>query len=116
VMCPRCDWVLMCDNCDATMVVHRTRKKKGKGQGDLEARGAKEAVRGSLDKRGKKEVRHIGSRECAMPLLPDAMKLPELCPLCHARLTHLGRGRSGRRMNCCGSSRGCGCSGWIRIR
>jgi len=29
VLCPRCDWVLMCENCDATMVVHRTHETRG---------------------------------------------------------------------------------------
>ncbi len=93
LMCPRCDWVLMCENCDATMVVHRT---KTEGHGDQETRGqgdVKGAVRESLDKRGKKIAaahRIEGTVQCHYCL--TSMMLPELCPLCQARLTHLGQG------------------------
>ena len=67
LMCPRCDWVLMCDNCDATMVVHRTKSDeqrvmsneigKGVGQGGKETRRqgeVKEMVAASVQPRGNK--------------------------------------------------------------
>ncbi len=99
LMCPRCDWVLMCDNCDATMVVHRTRPPDG--QGDKGIRGQADiqsAVRESVQSRSRKtqkaELRthHSihGTVQCHYCL--TAKVLPELCPLCQARLTHLGQG------------------------
>src|SRR4029079_19748503 len=36
LLCPRCDWVLMCDNCDATMVVHRSREIAAEQAGAVE--------------------------------------------------------------------------------
>ncbi len=72
VMCPRCDWVLMCENCDATMVVHRKRVEE-----------ESETVRGTA--RGLR-----GKVQCHYCL--TAMVLPFACPLCQARLTHLGQG------------------------
>jgi primosomal protein N' (replication factor Y) len=69
VMCPRCDWVLMCDNCDATMVVHR---KRDEGPRDP----AQHGIRGTV--------------QCHYCL--TAMQLPDRCPLCQAKLTHLGQG------------------------
>ncbi len=71
VMCPRCDWVLMCDNCDATMVVHRKRADE-----DPDAGGGGKGLRGKV--------------QCHYCL--TAMMLPDRCPLCQARLTHLGQG------------------------
>ncbi len=107
VMCPRCDWVLMCENCDATMVVHRTRTE-GKGLRTEAGQGrdsntqssvlstqhsARSAVRDSMQKKGGKAEphRHIeGTVQCHYCL--TARMLPEICPLCKARLTHLGQG------------------------
>jgi primosomal protein N' (replication factor Y) len=71
VMCPRCDWVLMCENCDATMVVHRT-----KGEGAEKTPGGQRGIRGKV--------------QCHYCL--TAMVLPDRCPLCQALLTHLGQG------------------------
>lgn len=73
VMCPRCDWVLMCENCDATMVVHRTKKEEGDAK---PAAGAHRGIRGKV--------------QCHYCL--TAMVLPDRCPLCQALLTHLGQG------------------------
>ncbi|MGN6368768.1 MAG: replication restart helicase PriA [Phycisphaerae bacterium] len=75
VMCPRCDWVLMCDNCDATMVVHRKRADED----PIENRNSK------IENRGLR-----GKVQCHYCL--TAMMLPDRCPLCQARLTHLGQG------------------------
>ncbi|HUO07522.1 MAG TPA: primosomal protein N', partial [Phycisphaerae bacterium] len=75
VMCPRCDWVLMCDNCDATMVVHRKRPDVD----TFENRNSK------IENRGLR-----GKVQCHYCL--TAMMLPDSCPLCQARLTHLGQG------------------------
>ena len=72
VMCPRCDWVLMCDNCDATMVVHRTRPEGA----DPVREASRHGIRGKV--------------QCHYCL--TAMQLPDLCPQCKARLTHLGQG------------------------
>ena len=72
VMCPRCDWVLMCDNCDATMVVHRKRADEDPHSGG----GGRKGLRGKV--------------QCHYCL--TAMMLPDRCPLCQARLTHLGQG------------------------
>ncbi len=71
VMCPRCDWVLMCENCDATMVVHRKRVDE-ESETERHARGLR------------------GKVQCHYCL--TAMVLPFACPLCQARLTHLGQG------------------------
>ncbi|HVT83250.1 MAG TPA: primosomal protein N' [Phycisphaerae bacterium] len=98
LMCPRCDWVLMCDNCDATMVVHRTREEEARKKGNEEIRSnTRDALRESMHARGKRgaraEVRSRpiqGTVQCHYCL--TAKMLPELCPLCQARLTHLGQG------------------------
>ncbi|HVS71101.1 MAG TPA: primosomal protein N' [Phycisphaerae bacterium] len=71
VMCPRCEWVLMCENCDATMVVHRERKDEKQKTKDEKGR-----IRGTV--------------QCHYCL--TSMVLPERCPLCQALLTHLGQG------------------------
>jgi primosomal protein N' (replication factor Y) len=70
LMCPRCDWVLMCDNCDATMVVHRKRSE------EKTPAGQKAPLRGTV--------------QCHYCLTSKI--LPDRCPLCQARLTHLGQG------------------------
>jgi primosomal protein N' (replication factor Y) len=74
VACPKCDWVLMCDNCDATMVVHR-----GKSPAAQETGLSKEEFKTRYS-----EVR------CHYCL--TAMIMPGMCPLCHAKLTYLGQG------------------------
>jgi primosomal protein N' (replication factor Y) len=101
LMCPRCDWVLMCENCDATMVVHREREegsealrqKSTEAMRDVVA-GARGAVRESLDPMRKNKEMHRaaiqGTVQCHYCL--TSMMLPETCPLCKARLTHLGQG------------------------
>jgi primosomal protein N' (replication factor Y) (superfamily II helicase) len=98
VMCPRCDWVLMCDNCDATMVVHRTKADATTTNAPpekIENRRSKieSAVADSLITRKKQPIHAPpiqGTVQCHYCL--TAMVLPQLCPLCHARLTHLGQG------------------------
>jgi primosomal protein N' (replication factor Y) len=111
LMCPRCDWVLMCDNCDATMVVHRTRsdeaterRSDGREEGatrpnekDFKA-SARRAARDSpapsplrrsvASSLSSSQLR--GTVQCHYCL--TSMMLPETCPLCKARLTHLGQG------------------------
>ena len=77
VMCPRCDWVLMCDNCDATMVVHRKRADEPE---QIENR------------KSKMENRSWSSGKVQCHYCLTAMMLPDRCPLCQARLTHLGQG------------------------
>ncbi|HVX85270.1 MAG TPA: primosomal protein N' [Phycisphaerae bacterium] len=72
VMCPRCEWVLMCENCDATMVVHREKPKDERAK--------------TKEERG----RIRGTVQCHYCL--TSMVLPERCPLCQALLTHLGQG------------------------
>jgi primosomal protein N' (replication factor Y) len=74
VMCARCDWVLMCENCTATMVVHRT--KEGGEKSD-------ELGRGGFNER-------YGKVQCHY--CQTAMMLPRACPVCQAKLTHLGQG------------------------
>ena len=71
VMCPRCDWVMMCDNCSTTMVVHRTGAPEPQQQGN-EAR-ARHA--------------HVLCHYCMTALI-----LPTNCPECRAKLTWLGQG------------------------
>jgi primosomal protein N' (replication factor Y) len=111
LMCPRCDWVLMCDNCDATMVVHRTRsdeaterRSDGREEGatrpnekDFKAsarRAARDSAAPSPLRRSvasslsSSQLR--GTVQCHYCL--TSMMLPETCPLCKARLTHLGQG------------------------
>ncbi len=78
VMCPRCNWVFMCENCDSTMVVHRT--KEGLDSG---AAGTAELGRGGFNQRYGKVLCHY---------CQTAMFLPQTCPLCQAKLTHLGQG------------------------
>ena len=68
VACPRCDFVLMCDRCDATMVVHRHA---------LESRQATEGL----------PERYIQCHYCLTNQL-----LPERCPNCQSRLVQLGQG------------------------
>ncbi len=76
-MCPRCEWVLMCENCDATMVVHRTHEA-------AEAPAAQPgAGRSGFEER-------YGVVQCHYCLTSQV--LPGLCPLCKAKLTHLGQG------------------------
>ncbi len=84
LMCPRCDWVLMCDNCDATMVVHRKRTD--------ETQNTKLKTQNLGPSAGTVEPRRAiqGTVQCHYCL--TAMMLPERCPLCQARLTHLGQG------------------------
>jgi primosomal protein N' (replication factor Y) len=77
VMCPRCDWVLMCENCDATMVVHRT-KPSPVADPDAPVEGKQEFA---------KRYNQVQCHYCL-----TAQILPSLCPLCHAKLTHLGQG------------------------
>ena len=72
VMCQRCNWVLMCENCSATMVVHRT----------------KNAATGELGRGGFSE--RYGKVQCHYCL--TAMLLPPVCPVCQAKLSHLGQG------------------------
>jgi primosomal protein N' (replication factor Y) (superfamily II helicase) len=80
VMCPRCDWVLMCENCDATMVVHRT-KPSPVADPDAPVPGAE----------GKQEfAKRYNQVQCHYCL--TAQILPSLCPMCQAKLTHLGQG------------------------
>ena len=100
LMCPRCDWVLMCDNCDATMVVHRVRgdQKGAEAPGALSERQAKASVRqAAADSLARRSARQRpastpleGTVQCHYCL--TSRVLPELCPLCAARLTHLGQG------------------------
>ena len=66
VACARCDWVLLCDNCDATMVVHRL-------DGGGPATGADSSV--------------VRCHYCLTSRL-----LPKKCPLCHAKVVSLGQG------------------------
>ena len=68
VACPRCDFVLMCDRCDATMVVHR------------HAAESRDASPGLPD-------RYIQCHYCLTSQL-----LPSRCPTCQARLVQLGQG------------------------
>ncbi len=68
VACPRCDFVLMCDHCDATMVVHR------------HAVTSQTVSPGLPDK-------YIQCHYCLTNQL-----LPERCPECHCRLVQLGQG------------------------
>ncbi len=73
IMCPRCQWVFMCENCDATMVVHRsaeTAKDASGSHGDFAQR--------------------YGQVKCHYCL--TSMMLPARCPSCQAKLTHLGQG------------------------
>ncbi len=68
VACPRCDFVLMCDRCDATMVVHRHAAE-------------------SLDASPDLPDRYIQCHYCLTSQL-----LPSRCPSCQARLVQLGQG------------------------
>ncbi|MGC9258644.1 MAG: replication restart helicase PriA [Phycisphaerae bacterium] len=68
VACPKCDFVLMCDHCDATMVVHRH---------DAAARTASPGL----------PEGYIQCHYCLTNQL-----LPERCPECHCRLVQLGQG------------------------
>jgi primosomal protein N' (replication factor Y) len=89
VMCPRCDWVLMCENCDATMVVHRAENSKLKTQNSKPGEGAGSGKEGGGGGGG--GARGIkGTVQCHYCL--TAMVLPDRCPLCQALLTHLGQG------------------------
>jgi primosomal protein N' (replication factor Y) len=99
LMCPRCDWVLMCDNCDATMVVHRTRSADAApppptpDAAAVQA-AARTAMHDAMSKHKKKPAephRSIqGTVQCHYCL--TSMLLPDTCPMCKARLTHLGQG------------------------
>ncbi len=62
VACARCDWILVCDHCDATMVVHR-----------------------QVGPDGVQEI--IQCHYCLTSRLP-----PPHCPLCQAKLVKLGQG------------------------
>ncbi len=68
VACPRCDFVLMCDRCDATMVVHRHSTESRDTSPDL-------------------PDRYIQCHYCLTSQL-----LPSRCPACQARLVQLGQG------------------------
>ncbi len=68
VACPRCDFVLMCDRCDATMVVHRHALDAAAGGTAL----------------GEK---YIQCHYCLTNQL-----LPARCPDCQSRLVQLGQG------------------------
>jgi len=68
VACPRCDFVLMCDRCDATMVVHRHALESYESSPGL-------------------PERYIQCHYCLTSQL-----LPERCPSCQARLVQLGQG------------------------
>ena len=68
VACPRCDFVLMCDRCDATMVVHRHAAEFREASPDL-------------------PDRYIQCHYCLTSQLP-----PSRCPTCQARLVQLGQG------------------------
>ena len=68
VACPRCDFVLMCDRCDATMVVHRHTAEFREASPDL-------------------PDRYIQCHYCLTSQLP-----PSRCPTCQARLVQLGQG------------------------
>ena len=101
LMCPRCDWVLMCENCDATMVVHRTKDESSTSRNLETAKRAapntsstRAALRGSLAGASARRAVHApgihGTVQCHYCL--TSMVLPTNCPLCQARLTHLGQG------------------------
>src|SRR5262249_23103210 len=101
LMCPRCDFVLMCDNCDATMVVHRTKSPESRVLRPESSRATsgsiQTALRDSVQPKTKLKAQDSGLRtpirgtvQCHYCL--TATILPELCPHCHARLTHLGQG------------------------
>jgi primosomal protein N' (replication factor Y) (superfamily II helicase) len=62
VACARCAWVLLCDRCDATMVVHRSASSSGSG--DL-----------------------VQCHYCLTSKLP-----PIRCPMCNSGLVKLGQG------------------------
>lgn len=66
VACARCDWVLLCDNCDATMVVHRL-------DGNEQQVSPEQSV--------------VRCHYCLTSRL-----LPKTCPLCHAKVVSLGQG------------------------
>ncbi len=68
VACPRCDFVLMCDRCDATMVVHRHAAESRDASPEL-------------------PDRYIQCHYCLTSQL-----LPSRCPSCQARLVQLGQG------------------------
>jgi len=85
VTCPRCEWVLMCDNCDATMVVHRT--KEGSG---LRGQGSEENPQSSALSPQSSFASRYGKVQCHYCL--TNMLLPQACPQCKAKLTHLGQG------------------------
>jgi primosomal protein N' (replication factor Y) len=68
VACPRCDFVLMCDRCDATMVVHRHALPAAEGGAVL-------------------PEKYIQCHYCLTNQL-----LPARCPDCQARLVQLGQG------------------------
>jgi primosomal protein N' (replication factor Y) len=85
----------MCDNCDATMVVHRNRAANPLApENPIENRKSKieNALAASIN--SKKKEHHspplTGTVQCHYCL--TANLLPQLCPLCQARLTHLGQG------------------------
>ena len=80
VMCPRCMWVMMCENCDSTMVVHRS----------MEEGEVKNAGGGSEGERAARFAARYGMVKCHYCMA--AMILPGKCPSCQARLTHLGQG------------------------
>lgn len=82
IMCPRCDWVLMCDNCDATMVVHRT-KPTDDAEAAADEAAASQGGRENFEKRYNQVMCHYCS---------TAMILPRTCPSCNAKLTFLGQG------------------------
>jgi primosomal protein N' (replication factor Y) len=99
LMCPRCDWVMMCDNCDATMVVHRKREEGTKAlrhKGTEGGRGGNTAAPAPLSASVPQSLSAYSPRtlqgtvQCHYCL--TSMMLPDRCPLCTARLTHLGQG------------------------
>jgi primosomal protein N' (replication factor Y) len=116
LMCPRCDWVLMCPNCDATMVVHRTRSDEPAAEeladpsipptasptdiielrkAQIDASLASTLIPTNRRRTTKAAAHHhappiTGTVQCHYCL--TSMVLPQLCPLCQARLTHLGQG------------------------
>ncbi len=82
VMCPRCDWVLMCDFCDSTMVVHRN-KPVDDADAQADNMAATHGGRENFEKRYGQVMCHYCS---------TAMVLPRTCPQCQAKLTFLGQG------------------------
>lgn len=107
VMCPRCDWVMMCANCSTTMVVHR-----GPNAPAYEAERSVQPAGVPLGYDPRHPQRASGGLKKGpttqqISTAPDfhqrynqvqchycltSMVLPITCPLCQARLTYLGQG------------------------